>query len=152
MTAFELAVSSGFGVEVARRVGADRIEVCAALEVHGVTPSIALIERAVAGGVPAHVLVRSRPGDFEYSRDEVELMVADARRAVDLGAAGVVVGGTSGGDVDASLVSAMVDLPFALPTAVAGIALTALYADTGWIGSLLAPLGIRVTLGEGAKH
>ncbi|UAK26343.1 sulfate ABC transporter permease subunit CysT [Sphingomonas nostoxanthinifaciens] len=42
------------------------------------------------------------------------------------------------------LVSAMVDLPFALPTAVAGIALTALYSDTGWVGRWLAPLGIKV--------
>ncbi len=42
------------------------------------------------------------------------------------------------------LVDAAVDLPFALPTAVAGIALVALYAENGWIGSLLAPLGIRV--------
>lgn len=42
------------------------------------------------------------------------------------------------------LVDALVDLPFALPTAVAGIALTALYAQNGWIGSLLAPLGIKV--------
>ncbi|MGA2894299.1 MAG: sulfate ABC transporter permease subunit CysT [Xanthobacteraceae bacterium] len=39
---------------------------------------------------------------------------------------------------------AIVDIPFALPTAVAGIALTTLYADSGWIGGLLAPLGIRV--------
>ncbi|MGA8691476.1 MAG: sulfate ABC transporter permease subunit CysT [Methyloceanibacter sp.] len=42
------------------------------------------------------------------------------------------------------LLDAFVDLPFALPTAVAGIALTALYAPNGWIGSLLAPLGIKV--------
>src|SRR6202790_1646803 len=42
------------------------------------------------------------------------------------------------------LVDALVDLPFALPTAVAGIALTALYAPNGWIGALLAPLGIKV--------
>ncbi len=42
------------------------------------------------------------------------------------------------------LFDAMVDLPFALPTAVAGIALTALYAPTGWIGRVLAPLGIEV--------
>jgi sulfate transport system permease protein len=41
-------------------------------------------------------------------------------------------------------VDAAVDLPFALPTAVAGIALVSLYAENGWIGSLLAPLGIRV--------
>ena len=42
------------------------------------------------------------------------------------------------------LFGALVDLPFALPTAVAGIALTALYADTGLIGKLLAPLGLPV--------
>jgi len=41
------------------------------------------------------------------------------------------------------LIDAMVDLPFALPTAVAGIALTTLYAPTGWMGRLLAPLGIK---------
>src|SRR5690606_9663106 len=42
------------------------------------------------------------------------------------------------------LVDAMIDLPFALPTAAAGIALTALYAPNGWIGQLLAPLGLKV--------
>lgn len=42
------------------------------------------------------------------------------------------------------IVDAMVDLPFALPTAVAGIALTTLYAPNGWIGKLLMPLGIKV--------
>jgi sulfate transport system permease protein len=42
------------------------------------------------------------------------------------------------------LLDAIVDLPFALPTAVAGIALTSIYAQNGWIGSLLAPYGIKV--------
>ena len=42
------------------------------------------------------------------------------------------------------IVDALVDLPFALPTAVAGITLSALYANNGWIGSLLEPLGIKV--------
>ncbi|TPI14460.1 sulfate ABC transporter permease subunit CysT [Mesorhizobium sp. B4-1-3] len=42
------------------------------------------------------------------------------------------------------IADAMVDLPFALPTAVAGIALTTLYAPNGWIGHLLMPLGIKV--------
>lgn len=42
------------------------------------------------------------------------------------------------------LVDALVDLPFALPTAVAGIALTALYARNGWLGQILEPLGIKV--------
>jgi sulfate transport system permease protein len=43
------------------------------------------------------------------------------------------------------LVDAMVDLPFALPTAVAGSALTSLYASNGWVGSLLEPLGMKVS-------
>jgi len=42
------------------------------------------------------------------------------------------------------IVDALVDMPFALPTAVAGITLTALYAPSGWIGGSLAPLGIKV--------
>jgi sulfate transport system permease protein len=42
------------------------------------------------------------------------------------------------------IIDAMVDLPFALPTAVSGIALTTLYAHTGWIGRWLDPLGIQV--------
>jgi sulfate transport system permease protein len=42
------------------------------------------------------------------------------------------------------LVDALVDLPFALPTAVAGITLATIYAENGWIGHLLAPLGIKV--------
>jgi sulfate transport system permease protein len=44
-----------------------------------------------------------------------------------------------------SLIDGIVDLPFALPTAVSGIALTAVYAQNGWIGRYLEPLGIRAT-------
>ncbi|HTT75749.1 MAG TPA: sulfate ABC transporter permease subunit CysT [Candidatus Binataceae bacterium] len=43
-----------------------------------------------------------------------------------------------------SVIDALVDLPFALPTSVAGITLTAIYARNGWIGHLLVPLGIEV--------
>lgn len=46
------------------------------------------------------------------------------------------------------LLDALLDLPFALPTAVAGIALTALYAENGWIGARLAPLGVKVAYTE----
>ena len=42
------------------------------------------------------------------------------------------------------LIDALVDLPFALPTAVAGIALTAVYAGNGWIGSIIEPYGIKI--------
>jgi sulfate transport system permease protein len=43
-----------------------------------------------------------------------------------------------------AIVDALVDLPFALPTSVAGITLTAVYSANGWIGRLLAPAGIKV--------
>src|SRR5260370_18930787 len=42
------------------------------------------------------------------------------------------------------IIDALVDIPFALPTAVAGIALTQMYAPHGWIGKWLAPLGIKL--------
>ena len=45
------------------------------------------------------------------------------------------------------VVDSLVDLPFALPTAMAGIALTALYAKNGWLGQYLEPLGIKVAFG-----
>ena len=46
-----------------------------------------------------------------------------------------------------TLVDALIDLPFALPTAVAGISLTALYAKNGWLGQFLEPLGIKIAFG-----
>src|ERR1700690_535928 len=42
------------------------------------------------------------------------------------------------------VLDAFIDLPFALPTAVAGISLTAIYAPNGWVGKFLAPLGIKI--------
>ena len=42
------------------------------------------------------------------------------------------------------IIDAMIDLPFALPTAVAGISLTQLYAENGWLGQFLAPAGIKI--------
>ncbi|MBL8884077.1 MAG: sulfate ABC transporter permease subunit CysT [Hyphomicrobium sp.] len=45
------------------------------------------------------------------------------------------------------IVDALIDLPFALPTAVAGISLTALYAKNGWLGQILEPLGVKIAFG-----
>ena len=46
------------------------------------------------------------------------------------------------------LIDALVDLPFALPTAVSGIALTAIYAKNGWLGQYLEPLGIKAAFSQ----
>ncbi|MFC9439849.1 copper homeostasis protein CutC [Nocardia sp. NPDC057030] len=90
----EICVESVGGVRVAEEVGADRIELCAGLSDGGLTPSVALIERAVALTVKTqvHVLIRPRAGDFRYSAEEISVMVRDIQAARAAGADGVVVG------------------------------------------------------------
>lgn len=100
----EIAVQDPDGVATAIAGGADRLELCTALALGGLTPSAGLIRAAVAAGRPVHVLVRPRAGGFEYSPAEVAVMLDDVRRALDLGAHGVVVGGVRGRRVDTALV------------------------------------------------
>lgn len=89
----ELAVENADGVRLAAKVGAARVELCAALaETEGITPSIGTIEQACGLGFPVHVLVRPRPGNFSYARDELDVIERDAVVALAAGAAGVVVG------------------------------------------------------------
>ncbi|WP_250005236.1 copper homeostasis protein CutC [Actinoplanes sp. M2I2] len=111
MVAFELAVQDAHGLDVAARLTVDRIELCSALPLGGVTPSLGFVEAATgtAGIPPVHVLVRPRPGGFEYEPAEVAVIVADVRHARAAGAAGVVVGGLRGGRVDASLVERVIE-------------------------------------------
>ncbi len=109
MVAFELAVQDAAGIGVAARVGADRIELCSALALGGLTPSAGLIESAVEAGVPVHVLVRPRAGDFAYDADEARLIVRDVHRVREAGVAGVVIGGARNGAVDGELVRAVTD-------------------------------------------
>jgi copper homeostasis protein len=90
--ALEIAVTSAAGAVTARDGGADRVELCSALELGGVTPSQGLAEAAVATGVPVHALVRCRPGGFVYDPDELDVMVREIRALVRSGVAGVVVG------------------------------------------------------------
>lgn len=112
MAAFELAVQDAAGIRIAAEVGADRIELCAALTLGGLTPSPALIEHAVAerqrGGAAVHVLVRPRPGGFDYSADELDLVIADARWATDAGADGVVVGVSRDGRLDVGAIERII--------------------------------------------
>jgi len=77
----------------AERGGADRIELCENLAVGGVTPSLAL-QRAVreSVGIPVHVMVRPRGGDFLYTQAEYEQMIVDLANASESGADGIVLG------------------------------------------------------------
>lgn len=82
--------------------GADRIELCAALDQGGLTPSAGMIAEALkVPGLRVHVLIRPREGDFVYSQAEVSAMLADIGLCARLGVHGVVVGAlTSDGRID----------------------------------------------------
>jgi len=104
MSLIEIAVQDPAGARVAFDNGAERIELCQALGVGGLTPSIATAEAAleVAGsGDRVAVLVRPRGGGFVYDAEEVALVAADIRAVVGLGAGSVVVGAlTPDGTID----------------------------------------------------
>lgn len=88
-------------VRAAVEGGAQRVELCQALELGGVTPSAGMIEYAVEQGVRVHVLIRPRGGNFVYSPEELRCMMRDIRMAQILGASGVVIGAlTPCGDID----------------------------------------------------
>lgn len=91
-TILEICVDDPMGIEAAVAGGADRIELCSALELGGLTPSAALLEQALRSGCPAHMMVRPRAGGFVLSEGEVALMVEEISLAVVHGVAGIVVG------------------------------------------------------------
>lgn len=88
----ELVVDTAAGVQAAARNGADRIELCAALNIGGVTPSLGLMRLAALSGCPTRAMIRPRGGDFTYSTDEIDLMRADIDAAKAAGMQGVVFG------------------------------------------------------------
>ena len=90
---FELCAESIQACLAAREGGADRIELCTALSEGGLTPSHGLTRAAVQrSGLPVHVLLRPRGGDFLYTDDEFNLMREDLLHARTLGASGFVLG------------------------------------------------------------
>lgn len=88
----EICVDDAAGVDSAVAGGADRIELCSALELGGLTPSAALLDHALRAGCPIHMMIRPRAGGFLYSEDDVALMVEEIGGAVARGVGGVVVG------------------------------------------------------------
>ena len=89
----EVCVGSVADVEAAIAAGADRLELCAGLELGGLTPSIGLVETVVAmSKVPVIVMLRPRAGGFRYDGHEFEAMLRDADQFLAAGAAGVAFG------------------------------------------------------------
>jgi len=99
--------------------GAIRIELCSALSLDGLTPSIGLIQELHQRypQLLIHVLIRPREGDFVYTEPEIEVMERDIREAVQAGASAIVGGAlTAEGVIDlqatARLIQAAGNLPF----------------------------------------
>lgn len=98
----EVAANSVTSALAAEAGGADRVELCSALEVGGLTPSHATIAIARERlGIPLHALIRPRAGDFVFDDLECEVMQRDIETCNALGCAGVVIGVlTAAGDLD----------------------------------------------------
>ncbi len=96
----EVCVDSAESLRAAIAGGADRIELCSALEIGGLTPSLGFLRLAGDMPVPVHALIRPRAGGFDYDADEVDQMVEDIRAARDTGLAGVVIGALRGDVLD----------------------------------------------------
>ena len=112
MAILEICAGSVESAIAARDGGAKRIELCAALEIGGVTPSAGLIaETRKVEGLTLNVIIRPRGGDFLYNSYEAAAMEQDIRNCKLLGCDGVVIGAlTPDGDIDTVLCQRLIDV------------------------------------------
>lgn len=107
----EIAVTSPEGAAAAVAAGADRLEVCEALEIGGITsnPETVAAVLQAAGNIGVHALIRPRGGNFVYSEAETDLMLAQARRTAAAGVAGLVIGALNAdGQVEADSMETLI--------------------------------------------
>lgn len=90
----EICVDDPAGLAAAIEGGAERIELCAALALGGLTPSPGLMAAAAGVGVPVFAMIRPRPGGFVYTDAELDAAVADVVAVRQAGLAGIVFGAT----------------------------------------------------------
>jgi copper homeostasis protein len=113
----EAAVDSAAAATAAVEAGAERIELCAALDAGGLTPPFGLLaELRPTFGVPILPMLRSRGGDFEYATAEMETMVAQLHELRALGADGFVFGALRGDrTIDTAATTRIVEAADGLP-------------------------------------
>ena len=113
MALLEVCCGNPESVDAAVLGGARRIELCADLELDGLTPPMAWL-RAAKERYPAltvHVLIRPRAGDFVYTPEEAEILALQLESALTFGADGIVVGClTADGDIDLPLMEQLAAL------------------------------------------
>jgi len=107
----EVAVDSLKSARAAIQGGADRLELCSALSIGGLTPYAELLRQIRReSDIPIRCLMRPRAGDFLYTKEEVEMMAAQIQTLRTLGADGFVIGClTPDGDLDASAMEPLLE-------------------------------------------
>jgi copper homeostasis protein len=107
----EICVDSVESSVNAEAGGADRLELCGALEVGGITPGAGTITSVLNNvSIPVHIMIRPRGSDFLYSDSEFEVMRRDIEFAGESGAAGIVLGIlTSDGRIDVERTTYLVE-------------------------------------------
>nr|WP_246591759.1 copper homeostasis protein CutC [Aminobacter anthyllidis] len=88
----EVCLDSPQSLAAAIEGGADRIELCTALETGGLTPSPGLMALAAKAPIPVYAMIRTRPGDFVFDDADVATLLADIDAVRAAGLAGVVLG------------------------------------------------------------
>ncbi|UJF17879.1 copper homeostasis protein CutC [Vibrio sp. SS-MA-C1-2] len=108
----EVCVDNIESLETAIVAGADRIELCSALSVGGLTPSVGLIKYAVEkSNTPIFAMIRPRAGDFLFSEAESKMLIDEAEMILAMGVDGIVIGALkANGDIDLALIEQLVYL------------------------------------------
>ncbi|MDH6233924.1 copper homeostasis protein [Mesorhizobium soli] len=108
----EVCVDSPEGLAAAISGGADRIELCSALETGGLTPSPGLMTLAAKAPIPVYAMIRSRPGDFVYGdgNGDMAALLADIDAVRAAGLEGVVLGANrADGSLDRDVLARLAD-------------------------------------------
>jgi copper homeostasis protein len=105
----EVCVDSPRGLHNAVEAGADRIELCSALALGGLSPNPGLVALASKAAVPVYAMVRPRPGDFIFDAADEAAMLAEIDQLRAHGIAGVVLGANRpDGTLDADLLARLI--------------------------------------------
>ena len=112
MSTLEICVDNHQSIINAQKAGADRLELCSALGVEGLTPSPSLVTFAkenFTGSLQA--MIRHRAGDFYYDDIDLQIMLADCKLVLELGVDGIVIGAlTKDNQVDSEFLKPFIDL------------------------------------------
>lgn len=106
----EICVDDAAGLQAAIDGGADRIELCSALALGGLTPTPGLMALASKSPVPVYAMIRPRSGDFVFSATEIEMILAEIDHVRACGLAGIVIGiSQPDGRLDGAAMQQLVD-------------------------------------------